>query len=44
MELLAAVCLVELGHDVVLAAFDNFRIVKKNDEKKFFYEIDFFFE
>jgi hypothetical protein len=28
LELLAAVCLVELGHDVVLAAFDNFRIVK----------------
>ncbi|UJR33234.1 hypothetical protein I4U23_020689 [Adineta vaga] len=27
LELLAAVCLVELGHDVVLAAFDNFRIV-----------------
>ncbi|CAF1000665.1 unnamed protein product [Adineta steineri] len=26
LELLAAVCLVELGHDVVLAAFDNFRI------------------
>jgi hypothetical protein len=29
LELLAAVCLVELGHDVVLAAFDNFRIVKE---------------
>ncbi len=29
LELLAAVCLVELGHDVVLAAFNNFRIVKK---------------
>ena len=27
LELLAAVCLVELGHEVVLAAFDNFRIV-----------------
>ncbi|CAF0872036.1 unnamed protein product [Adineta steineri] len=27
LELLAAVCLVELGHDVILAAFDNFRIV-----------------
>ncbi|CAF5104584.1 unnamed protein product, partial [Rotaria magnacalcarata] len=27
LELLAAVCLVELGHDAVLAAFDNFRIV-----------------
>ncbi len=28
LELLAAVCLVELGHDAILAAFDNFRIVK----------------
>ena len=28
LELLAAVCLVELGHDVVLAAFDNYRIVR----------------
>ncbi|CAF3170496.1 unnamed protein product [Rotaria socialis] len=27
LELLAAVCLVELGHDAVLGAFDNFRIV-----------------
>ncbi|CAF0902187.1 unnamed protein product [Adineta ricciae] len=27
LELLAAVCLVELGHDVVLGAFDNFRII-----------------
>jgi hypothetical protein len=28
LELLAAVCLVELGHDAILAAFDNFRIVR----------------
>ncbi|CAF0771370.1 unnamed protein product [Didymodactylos carnosus] len=27
LELLAAVCLVELGHDVILNAFDNFRII-----------------
>jgi hypothetical protein len=27
LELLAAVCLVELGHEAVLAAFDNYRIV-----------------
>lgn len=30
LELLAAVCLVELGHDVVLAAFDNYRIVSNS--------------
>lgn len=30
LELLAAVCLVELGHDVVLAAFDHFRIVSSS--------------
>lgn len=44
LELLAAVCLVELGHDVVLAAFDYFRIVKDFHRKKKIVFLNFFYD
>lgn len=30
LELLAAVCLVRGGHEIILAAFDNFKTVKSH--------------
>lgn len=32
LELLAAVCLVRGGHDIILAAFDNFKEVSLQQE------------
>lgn len=34
LELLAAVCLVRGGHDIILAAFDNFKEVLKSPHPK----------
>jgi hypothetical protein len=33
LELLAAVCLVRGGHDIILAAFDNFKEVLESPSK-----------
>lgn len=35
LELLAAVCLVRGGHEIILSAFDNFKEVTKSPFKRF---------
>lgn len=35
LELLAAVCLVRGGHDIILSAFDNFKEVREVPERTF---------
>lgn len=34
LELLAAVCLVRGGHEIILAAFDNFKEVQRESEQQ----------
>lgn len=41
LELLAAICLVKGGHEIILSAFDNFKVVC-NEEHRFQTLMDYF--